>query len=105
VFSSVDIKLVVIRFSLVVDLRSCQCHYYYHYYYYYSITCDYHHHHHLAQPHSYPYAHGIGGVVNSNITRTREPATTASPLLITPAIFLLHPKTNAASKQRRKLCT
>jgi hypothetical protein len=103
VFSAVDIKLVVIRFSLVVDLRSCQCHYYY---YYYSIICDYHHHH-LAwpQPHSHPYAHGIGSIVDTNVTRTGEPATTASPLLTTPAFFLLHPKTNAASEQRRCLCT
>ena len=80
VFSSVDLKLVVLRF--------CKC--------YYSITYDYHH----AQPHSH--SHTIG-TVDAKVTRTREPAA-ASLRLITPAFFLFYSKTNAASKQRRKLC-
>jgi len=90
VFSSVDRKLVVLRF--------CKRHYYY------SITHDYHH----AQPypHPYPHSHGVDTVnINNNkATRSRGPAT-ASLLFIIPAFFLFYPKTNAASKQRRELCT
>lgn len=93
VFSSVDLKLVLLRSSLV-NLRSCEC--------YYSITYNYH----AAQPYSHPHSHTIG-TVNTQVTRrdrTRDSAT-PSLLLIIPPFFLFHPKTNAASKQRRKLCT
>ena len=84
VFSSVDLKFVVLRF--------CKC--------YYSITYDYHH----AQPYSHSHSHSHAvGTVDAKVTRTRESAT-ATLRLFTPAFFLFYSKTNAASKQRRKLC-